>query len=63
MFIPVVQAPRVMMLVYDEGPESKIAGLATTVLDAWPFLMFIMCIATVSGLIIWSLVSLQLVKT
>ena len=56
-FIPVVQAPRVMLLVRDDDHVSKTHQLATTILSAWPFLTFILSAACFAGIVIWLLVS------
>jgi len=56
-FVPVVQAPRVMLIVYDDVKVSKTSLLVETIFSAWPFLLFILALALLAGLVIWMLVS------
>ena len=56
-YIPIVQAPRVALLVRDKTENTKTAQLMNTVFKAWPILIFILVAATLSGIIIWLLVS------
>lgn len=56
-FIPFVQAPRVALLVRDKTEDTKTSQLMNTVFKAWPILIFILVAATLSGIIIWLLVS------
>ena len=56
-YIPFVQAPRVALLVRDTSELNKTSQLLRTVLKAWPILIFIIVAATLSGIIIWLLVS------
>lgn len=62
-FIPLVQAPRVALLVGANTEEVKTTQLLDTVLKAWPILVFILVAATLSGIIIWLLVSSYRVVT
>lgn len=55
-YIPIVQAPRVALLVRDKTENTKTAQLMNTVFKAWPILIFILVAATLSGIIIWLLV-------
>ena len=59
-YIPIVQAPRVALLVRDKTENTKTAQLMNTVFKAWPILIFILVAATLSGIIIWLLVSVKL---
>ncbi|KAK3738688.1 hypothetical protein QZH41_020338, partial [Actinostola sp. cb2023] len=54
-FVPVVQAPRVMLIVYDDVKVSKTSLLVETIFSAWPFLLFILALALLAGLVIWML--------
>lgn len=54
-YIPIVQAPRVALLVRDKTENTKTAQLMNTVFKAWPILIFILVAATLSGIIIWLL--------
>ncbi|XP_031556522.1 uncharacterized protein LOC116293260 [Actinia tenebrosa] len=54
-FIPVVQAPRVALLVLDKDMTDQTSQLLMTVTKAWPILVFIIVAATLSGMIIWAL--------
>lgn len=56
-YVPFVQAPRVALLVRDKTEDSKTSQLLNTVFKAWPILIFILVAATLSGIIIWLLVS------
>ena len=56
-FIPIVQAPRVALLVLDKDMTDQTSQLLMTVTKAWPILVFIIVAATLSGIIIWALVS------
>ena len=56
-YIPFVQAPRVALLVRDKTEDTKTSQLLNTVFKAWPILIFIIVAATLSGIIIWLLVS------
>ena len=56
-FIPLVQAPRVALLVGANPEQVKTTQLLKTVFKAWPILVFILVAATLSGIIIWLLVS------
>lgn len=58
MFVPLVRAPRVVLLAHDNHMGSKkTLKLVTTILDAWPMFIFIMLLASLSGFMIWFLVS------
>lgn len=58
-YIPVVQAPSVALLVKDNLQQNRQSTqLMKTVMKAWPILIFIIVAATLSGIIIWLLVSL-----
>ena len=54
-FIPIVTAPKVLLLVDDTHVDGT-RKLTDTILSAWPFMMFILGAATAAGLIIWLLV-------
>ncbi|XP_028518307.1 uncharacterized protein LOC110250149 [Exaiptasia diaphana] len=56
-FVPVVQAPRVMLIVYDdiEARATKTSLLVNTIFSAWPFLLFILGVAMTAGLVVWML--------
>lgn len=54
-FIPLVQAPRVALLVGANTEPVKTTQLLQTVFKAWPILVFILVAATLSGIIIWIL--------
>ena len=57
-FIPLVRVPSVVFLAYDGNERtSKTHAIATTILKAWPIMVFILLSATFSGIIIWFLVS------
>ena len=57
-FIPLVRVPSVVLLAYDGNERtSKTHAIATTILKAWPIMVFILLTATFSGIIIWFLVS------
>ena len=56
-YIPFVQAPRVALLVHETAEDNKTTQLMNTVFKAWPILIFILVAATLSGIIIWLLVS------
>lgn len=57
-FIPLVRAPSVVFLAYDGNERtSKTHAIATTIMKAWPIMVFILLTATFSGIIIWFLVS------
>lgn len=56
-FIPIVQAPRVALLVLDKDMTDQTSQLLMTVTKAWPILVFIIVAATLSGIVIWALVS------
>lgn len=56
-FIPIVEAPRIALLVMDKEGAEKTSQLLQTVTKAWPILVFILVAATLSGIIIWALVS------
>ena len=57
-FIPLVRVPSVVFLSYDGNERtSKTHAIATTILKAWPIMVFILLTATFSGIIIWFLVS------
>eukprot|EP00794_Sanderia_malayensis_P000298 gene298-924_t len=57
-FIPLVEAPRLVLLVPDslfESKNTRTQVLLRTVLNAWPMLIFISVSACLSGLIVWFL--------
>ncbi|XP_015759168.1 PREDICTED: uncharacterized protein LOC107338448 [Acropora digitifera] len=55
-FIPLVRVPSVVFLAYDGNERtSKTHAIATTILKAWPIMVFILLTATFSGIIIWFL--------
>lgn len=59
-FIPLVEAPRMVLLVPErlfESKNTRTQVLLKTVLNSWPMLVFISVSASLSGLIIWFLVS------
>lgn len=57
-FIPLVRVPSVVLLVYDGNERTtKTTAIASTILKAWPIMVFILLTATFSGIIIWFLVS------
>ena len=57
-FIPLVHVPSVVLLAYDGNERTtKTHAIATTILKAWPIMVFILLTATFSGIIIWFLVS------
>lgn len=57
-FIPLVRVPSVVFLAYDGNERTtKTHAIATTILKAWPIMVFILLTATFSGIIIWFLVS------
>ena len=57
-FIQLVHVPSVMLLAYDGNERTtKTHAIATTILKAWPIMVFILLTATFSGIIIWFLVS------
>jgi len=57
-FIPLVRVPSVVLLAYDGNERTtKTHAIATTILKAWPIMVFILLTATFSGIIIWFLVS------
>lgn len=56
-YIPIVEAPRIALLVMDKKGAEKTSQLLKTVTKAWPILVFILVAATLSGIIIWALVS------
>ena len=57
-FIGVVRAPRVILLVHNEPPnKTQTHVLFSTIANAWPMLVFILVTASLSGIIIWFLVS------
>lgn len=58
-YIPIVEAPRIALLVMDKEGAEKTSQLLQTVTKAWPILVFILVAATLSGIIIWALVSCQ----
>lgn len=61
-YIPFVQAPRVALLVHETAEDNKTTQLMNTVFKAWPILIFILVAATLSGIIIWLLVSFSSVR-
>lgn len=61
-YIPFVQAPRVALLVHETAEDNKTTQLMNTVFKAWPILIFILVAATLSGIIIWLLVSPSFVR-
>lgn len=55
-FIPLVHVPSVVFLAYDGNERTtKTHAIATTILKAWPIMVFILLTATFSGIIIWFL--------
>lgn len=55
-FIPLVHVPSVVLLAYDGNERTtKTHAIATTILKAWPIMVFILLTATFSGIIIWFL--------
>ncbi|XP_031573022.1 uncharacterized protein LOC116307021 [Actinia tenebrosa] len=54
-FIPVIHAPRVVLVVYDDVKISKTTLLIDTIFYAWPFLLFILGAALAAGLLVWIL--------
>lgn len=55
-FIPLVRVPSVVFLAYDGNERtSKTHAIASTILKAWPIMVFILLTATFSGIIIWFL--------
>lgn len=55
-FIPLVRVPSVVFLAYDGNKRtSKTHAIASTILRAWPIMVFILLSATFSGIIIWFL--------
>ena len=56
-FIPLVRVPSVVLLAYDKNERtSRTHAIATTIMKAWPIMVFILLTATFSGIIIWFLV-------
>lgn len=63
-FIPLVRVPSVVFLAYDGNERtSKTHAIATTIMKAWPIMVFILLTATFSGIIIWFLVSSGYINT
>ena len=63
-FVPLVEAPRMVLLVPErlfESKNTRTQVLLKTVLNSWPMLVFISVSASLSGLIIWFLVSGSLI--
>jgi len=59
-FISVVRAPRVILLIHNEKQtKTQTHVLITTIANAWPMLLFILVTASLSGIIIWFLVSVR----
>ena len=59
-FVSVVRAPRVILLIHNEKQtKTQTHVLITTIANAWPMLLFILVTASLSGIIIWFLVSVQ----
>ena len=59
-FIPLVTAPRVVLLVPDKlfkELNSRTQVLLRTIFNTWPMLIFIVVSAMLSGLTVWLLVS------
>ncbi|EDO35761.1 predicted protein [Nematostella vectensis] len=55
-FVHVLQAPRVMLVVYDDPVKiTKTSALANTIFSAWPFLFFILGVAIIAGIVVWLL--------
>lgn len=55
-FIRVVTAPRVILMVHNEQPDTtRTHILISTIANAWPMLIFILVTASLSGIIIWFL--------
>ena len=60
-FIPLVQAPRMVLLVPEalfENKNTRTKVLLQTFLNSWPMLLFISLSACLSGLVVWFLVSI-----
>ena len=60
-FIPLVEAPRIVLLVPDAlfvSKNTRTTVLMNTIFNAWPMLIFIFVSASLSGLTIWMCVSL-----
>ena len=61
-FIPLVTAPRMVLLVPDsllQEKNTRTAVLMKTISNTWPMLVFILVSAMLAGLIIWFLVNLS----
>ena len=61
-FIPLVQAPRMVLLVPEalfENKNTRTKVLLQTFLNSWPMLLFISLSACLSGLVVWFLVSIR----
>jgi hypothetical protein len=56
-FLPLVRAPRVILLVHDDQSKTQTTVLVTTIISAWPMLIFILVTALFSGIVLWFLVS------
>ncbi|EDO27383.1 predicted protein [Nematostella vectensis] len=54
-FLQLVRAPRIILLVHDDPSKTRTHVLFTTIISAWPMLIFILVTASLSGIIIWFL--------
>ncbi|KAK3753358.1 hypothetical protein QZH41_018859 [Actinostola sp. cb2023] len=55
-FLSLVRAPRVILLVHDGRSHTRTSIVVTTIVSAWPMLLFILVTASLSGIIIWFLI-------
>lgn len=56
-YIPVVEAPGVVFIMTNEDPSNAAKAVMDAVFQGWPVLVLTLLMASLSGIIIWALVS------
>ena len=57
--MPLVGSPGVAFIVVDDPPGTSANAVFNSVLSGWPVLVLTLLMALLSGIVIWSLVSVQ----
>ena len=58
-FMPLIASPGVAFIVVDDPPGTSANVVFNSVLSGWPLLVLTLFIALLSGIVMWSLVSVQ----
>ena len=57
--MPLIGSPGVAFIVVDDPPGTSANAVFNSVLSGWPVLILTLLMALLSGIVMWSLVSVQ----